>query len=100
MQFIPNSPIPPRGMISRTLAIKSDSIACDADHTDDITPSGGVLIQGVFLCGSLRTSACSAFTAVLTQRSQRYAENRREKTESKTLLSVLRVSLRRTEIVS
>src|SRR5215218_9362429 len=35
------------------------------------------------LCGSLRTSA---FTAVSTQRSRRYAENRREKTESKTLL--------------
>src|SRR5918996_1186616 len=27
MQFIPNSPIPPRGMISRTLAIKWHSIA-------------------------------------------------------------------------
>src|SRR6185369_9919174 len=31
MQFIPNSPIPPSGMISRTLAIKCLSIACDKE---------------------------------------------------------------------
>src|SRR5215213_9730115 len=45
-----------------------------------------LILRRVFLCGSLRTSVFSAFTAVSTQRSRRFAENRREKTESKTLL--------------
>jgi Peptidase family M28 len=45
---------------------------------------GGVFLKRGYLCGSLRTSACSAFTAISTQRSRRYAENRR-KNSSKTL---------------
>jgi hypothetical protein len=34
--------------------------------------------EEVFLCGPLRISAISALSGLLTQRSQRYAEDRRE----------------------